>query len=123
MSAKQRGFTLFEVLIALVIFAMVAGTMSLAIDGATNSAMDLEQRVYARWAAEDLMAKVRLGQIPAENAVNELPLGGYTFEVEITAYPAISETYQDSLTRLRIDVRRQDNPDFNLHSLVSLVRK
>ncbi|WP_119394610.1 type II secretion system minor pseudopilin GspI [Salinibius halmophilus] len=123
MNAKQRGFTLFEVLIALVVFAMVAGTMSLAIEGATNSAMGLEQRVYARWAAEDTMAKIRLGQIPAESATSELPFAGYTFQVVVTSYDAISATYADVLKRVRVDVQMPDNPDFNLHSLVGLVVK
>lgn len=123
MSVKQRGFTLFEVLIALVVFAMVAGTLSLAIEGATNSALSLEQRVFARWVAEDTMAKIRLGQIPAETASNELPFGNYTFQVVVSSHEAISTAYADTLTRVRIDVQRPDNPDFNLHSLVGLVTK
>lgn len=121
MTAKQQGFTLFEVLIALVIFAMVATTMTLAIDNASASARALEQRIYARWVSEDTMNKIRLQQIPAANSVNALPMGGYQFQVQITAYPAISERFNETLTRVRIDVTHSDNPERMLHSLVGLV--
>lgn len=76
----DRGFTLIEVMIALVIFGLTAATIALANVQALNSARQIEQQTQARWVNQNELARIRLN--------DELPQPGETsLDVEFNGQP------------------------------------
>lgn len=59
---KQKGFTLIEVLVALVIVAIALGAGIKAAGALANNADRLAQVSAAQWCAENLLTELRLNQ-------------------------------------------------------------
>ncbi|MFN3862197.1 MAG: type II secretion system minor pseudopilin GspI [Roseateles sp.] len=59
---KQQGFTLIEVLVALVIVAIALGAGIKAAGALANNAERLAQISAAQWCAENLLTELRLTQ-------------------------------------------------------------
>lgn len=63
---KVLGFTLIEVMIALVIFAVSATALSVTFQNNVNNARNLKERTFASWIAANKMAELHAtGQFPA----------------------------------------------------------
>jgi len=96
----QSGFTLVEVMVALVIVAIALTGMSVTMGGMLNNATTLRERTYASWIAQNKIVEYRLA--------NEIPETGTTSgEVEFAnalwEWEAdVQETGVENL--LRIDV-------------------
>ena len=67
------GFTLVEVLVALVIVALALGACLRAAGALTVAQQRLEQQSYAGWSADNRLAEIRLGKIVPEPGRRELP--------------------------------------------------
>ncbi len=57
---KTAGFTLLEMLIAVVIIAVVGITLSTAISGVANQTFSLERRSVAHWLAQNQVTRLRI---------------------------------------------------------------
>jgi len=57
---KTTGFTLLEMLIAVVIIAVVGITLSTAISGVANQTFSLERRSVAHWIAQNQVTRLRI---------------------------------------------------------------
>ncbi len=57
---KQRGFTMIEVLVALVIIAVALAASIRAVGSMANTAKDLHQRLLAGWSADSVLANLQL---------------------------------------------------------------
>ncbi len=69
---NQRGFTLLEVLVALVIVGTALGASLRAVGSLTQNSGDLRAAMMATWSAENRLTQIRLAQ--------EWPaLGGHQF--------------------------------------------
>lgn len=111
----QKGFTLIEMLVALVILAVA----SVAIYGRSGQAVSalysLEQRTLANWVAQDHMTKLRLRQrnlrlqAPDPASIPELETGGESEEI-FTAGRLwsievdVSDTDLETMKRVEIEV-------------------
>lgn len=89
---SQRGFTLLEIMVALMIFATAAVALSKSLSEATVSTGELEQRQFADLVAQNLMVDiVREGY--GNRDLGEVSLAGYDFvwrrQVSDTPDPAI----------------------------------
>jgi general secretion pathway protein I len=59
---SNKGFTLLEVLVALVIISTAFGASLRAISSLTQNSSDLRAAMMATWSAENRLAQIRLAQ-------------------------------------------------------------
>lgn len=59
---KIKGFTLLEVLVALVIVGTALGASLRAVSSLTQNSSDLRASMMATWSAENRLAQIRLGR-------------------------------------------------------------
>ena len=72
MKRKDSGFTLLEMLLAMVVIAVVGITVSSAVGGVASQTFSLERRTMAHWVAQNQLHKLRIS-LRRESAV--LPEG------------------------------------------------
>jgi len=58
---RNAGFTLLEVLVALVIVGTALGASLRAVGGLTQNSADLRASMMAAWSAENRLSQIRLG--------------------------------------------------------------
>lgn len=65
----MRGFTLIEVMVALVVFAVVGFAVSARVGDVVNQTFSLERRLVAHWVAQNELMRLRLASERDEAAV------------------------------------------------------
>ncbi len=108
---RARGFTLIEVLAALVIVAL--GMMGV-IEAVTQSARSggyLREKTLAHWVAMNVIAERRLAAQAPEvgRTSDEVDLGGLRWKWELVT----TQTQVESMRRMDVSVRPATNPDGN----------
>ncbi len=107
---RDKGFTLIEVLVSLVIVSISLTGMAVTMGTMLNNATALRERTYASWIAQNRIVELRLA--------NEVPKTGTTSgEVEFAnAFwewrAEVSETGVENLFRIDVEVSfpGADNP-------------
>ncbi len=102
--APSRGFTLVEVMVALVIIALSLTGMAVTMGGMLNNATTMYERTYASWIAQNKIVEIR-----ADGAAPEI--GTTSGDVEFAngdwAWRAVvSETGIENLLRIDVSVSR-----------------
>lgn len=101
---KQRGFTLLEIMVALLLFALGAVSLAKVIGGGARHVDELARRQFAALLAHNQMAQVQLeGRIANDSGT--AVQGPYEFHWELN----VSKTDTPQIVRLDLDVR--DDPD------------
>ncbi|MGB5211060.1 MAG: type II secretion system minor pseudopilin GspI [Gammaproteobacteria bacterium] len=106
---SSRGFTLLEVMVALLIVALGIVGLFNQIIGITAGTIQMKERTLASWVALNEITRVRLG--------GEMPdVGEFDGELEYANgeyrwQARVSETGVDNLRRIDIDVAYADDPD------------
>ena len=103
---NSRGFTLVELLVALVVVAMTAMTVSSAVGNIVSQTYVLERRAVAHWVAENQLARAQLGRV---NNLDPVATGRNTERVVMSGRTwrinqEISETTHPWLRRVDIEV-------------------
>ncbi len=97
---RARGFTLLEVLIALLIVAITLSAATAAVGGAARRQRGLEERTFATWAAQNTLNRLRLDGLPGDHMEQQQALAGENLLVEVRARA------EGPLRRLELVVRR-----------------
>lgn len=100
MRGPMRGFTLLEVLIALVVVAVTLAAATAAIGGAARRQRGLEERTFATWAAHNTLGRLRLDGLPGDHLERQQALAGERLLVTVQAHD------EEALRRLDLVVHR-----------------
>jgi general secretion pathway protein I len=109
MALRNRGFTLIEVLVALVVVAVSMTAAILAVSERTRDGTYLRDKTLAHWIAMNVVTERRLqGQAP--------PLGKTSDEVEYAGRrwrwtAVVDKTAIDTMRRIDVSVRTADAPE------------
>lgn len=116
---RTRGFTLIEVLVALVILALALAAATRATSAAAVNAETLRSRVLALWVAENELSRLRLTGVlpPMEGRTGEALQGGRSF----TWRADVALTPNPSFRRVTLQVFAPDDPQWALANLTGYV--
>jgi general secretion pathway protein I len=119
--SKQAGFTLLEVLVALVIVGTALGASLRAVGSLTSNSDGLRTAMMATWSAENRLVQIRLGhEFPSVGKRSfDCPQGDLHLvcEEEVLASP------NPLLRRVEVGVYDQRNPERRILKLVQLVMR
>ncbi len=119
---KQHGFTLLEVLIALVVLAVALASLVKGVGGNASNEAYLRDKTLAQWVALNVVAEMQLAEKwpdKGKKQGNET-MGGY----EWFWRTEISDTFDEDVRRLEVKVRRNDDTDETpLSSIVAFLPK
>ena len=118
---RQRGFTLLEVLVALVIVGTALGAGLRAVGSLTANSTGLRASMMATWSAENRLVQIRLGK--------EFPeIGKHGFDcpqgdLHLVCQEEVIASPNPRLRRVEVSVFDIENPNRRIVKLVQLVLK
>lgn len=111
---KHRGFTLVEVLVALIIVGLALPAMISAISGVVDSTSRMEKQIHAGWIAQNVLAEIRLtkqlqNQVPKTRQRDTIEFAGQEWDwlVDVTE----TETIVGKVYRFDIKVGEKGAAD------------
>jgi general secretion pathway protein I len=107
--AAARGFTLIEVLAALVIVALGMLGVIQAVTQTARNGTYLREKTIAHWVAMNVITEQRLQPAPpnASEASDEVELAGQRWRWTLK----VTQTSVESMRRMDVEVRPSDKPD------------
>ena len=118
-SSRQSGFTLLEVLVALVIIGTALGASLRAVGSLTSNSAGLRAAMMATWSAENRLVQIRLArQYPAigKNSY-ECPQG----DLKLLCQEEVLASPNPRLRRVEVSVVDSASPERRIIKLVQLV--
>jgi general secretion pathway protein I len=115
----SRGFTLLEVLVALVIVGTALGASLRAVGSLTSNSAGLRTAMMATWSAENRLVQIRLArQFPAVGKQSfECPQG----DLRLVCQEEVLASPNPRLRRVEVSVYDSQNPERRIIKLVQLV--
>lgn len=118
-SESQRGFTLIEALVALVIVSLGMMAVNMQLNQFAVTAVYIEQKTLASWIATNVLTEL--------SVASEWPeLGDYDQELEFAGrlwvyHVEVDETEVENLRRVDVSVGHAEDPDRVLHRVSGLI--
>ncbi len=100
-AASQRGFTLIEMLIALVIVSIAFSAIILSVNENARTLLKLEEKVAANWVAEDVITRAQLGLLKGASGTQRMLNREWRWETRLKS-PGI-----DSVQELQVTIYNQ----------------
>ncbi len=119
-SRKQAGFTLLEVLIAMVVIALAISAIIGTASSAANNTGHLRDKTFAHWVAMNKMAELQLAQSFPEigEKTTDAEMAGLTWKVATK----VSGTPDKNIRRIDIRVRMEkDKKDTSITLLTGFL--
>jgi general secretion pathway protein I len=115
----QRGFTLLEVLVALVIVGTALGAGLRAVGSLTQNSAGLGAAMMATWSAENRLVQIRLGKEFPEVGKRgfDCPQG----DLHLVCQEEVFSSPNPLLRRIEVSVYDIENPNRRIVKLVQLV--
>lgn len=113
------GFTLLEVLVALVIVGTALGASLRAVGSLTQNSNDLRASMMATWSAENRLTQIRLAR-------EWPPVGKSSFdcrqaEMQLVCEEEVLSTPNINFRRVEVSVYDSQNPDRRIVKLAQIV--
>ncbi len=115
----SAGFTLLEVLVALVIVGTALGASLRAVGSLTSNSAGLRSAMMATWSAENRLVQIRLAhQFPAVGKQSyDCPQG----DLQLVCQEEVLTSPNPRLRRVEVSVYDAANPERRIIKLVQLV--
>lgn len=122
MRRRSAGFTLIEVLVALLVFGLIASTAAQVGSQYIGSFEKIRDKTMAAWIADNRLNEIRLQDGLPEIAENsdDFDYGPFRWRVTTRVMP----TEEETMRRVEVDVavyRGAAKETFNVHSLAGFV--
>lgn len=116
---RAPGFTLLEVMIALVIVSLGMMAVNTQLNNYAVTASYTEEKTLASWIGTNVITELSVQSSWPElgDSEREVEFGGRSWHVRIE----VSETEVDNLRRVDVEVGPADAPDQVLHTVSGLV--
>jgi general secretion pathway protein I len=116
---RARGFTLLEVLVALVIVGTALAASLRAVGSLSSNGAGLRTNMMATWSAENRLVQVRLARVyPSIGKESfECPQG----DLALTCVQEVIATPNPRMRRVEVSVYDNTQPDRRIVKLVQLV--
>lgn len=112
MSRSESGFTLIEVMVALAIFAVMAGAIALANTQNLSAARQIEEQTEARWVNQNVLTELRLSALPEPGTLTRSAVfNGREWEVSIEVSAVDMELLGPYLRRVELAARLVTDQD------------
>lgn len=109
---KQRGFTLVEVLVALVIVGVALPALLVQVMGAVDGQAHLRDKAVARWVARNRLAELQLAQRLSGQRLNGSDTGTTRLAEQSWQWTATAQaTPGNYLRRVEVSVARAANEE------------
>lgn len=119
---RSLGFTLIEVLVALLVFGLIASSAAQVGSQYIGTFEKIRDKTMAAWIADNRLNEIRLeDQLPevSENS-DDFDYGPFRWRVTTK----VLETEEETMRRVEVDVavyRGANNETHNIHSLAGFV--
>lgn len=116
---KQHGFTLLEVLVALVIVGVALGASLRAVGSLTQNSDHLRAAMMATWSAENRLAQIRLATTWPDVGQSNFPC--HQDELQLVCYQEVFATPNPSFRRVEVTVSDERFPERRIIKLTQIV--
>ncbi len=118
---KQRGLTLLEVMVALLIFALTGTAILKAAGEHLSSVGQIESVTFANWVASNRLNRLQLDNTwpPKNNVKGDMEMAGRTWYWKQT----VTKTNDDDLRAITIYVGEDDSYTNSVTSVTTFVAK
>jgi len=117
--SKRRGFTLLEVLVALVIVGTALGASLRAVGSLTSNSAGLRASMMATWSAENRLVQIRLEHVFP--AIGKRSLALLPGDLKLVCQEEVLASPNPRLRRVEVSVYDMADPTRRIIKLVQLV--
>jgi general secretion pathway protein I len=115
--AKTRGFTLLEVMVALVIFATLAGAVIAASHYSLRQNARLQEQMLCAWVADNQISELRLQPVSPGREQLLRHFDGRDWRLEQTITPAFDPRMLN--VEINVSPAESDQPVYRTHAWIS----